>query len=52
MNRLYRQTDGTPNDSFITSQELEDMYPELEPEREDAGNQGKRAVFISKIGGT
>jgi len=38
--------------SFITSQELEDMYPELEPkEREDRIAEEKKAVFIMKIGG-
>ena len=37
---------------FITSQELEDMYPDLTPkEREDAICKEKRAVFIEKIGG-
>lgn len=55
VNRLYRQIrTELPNDIFfITSQELEDMYPELEPkEREDTITKEKRAVFISKIGGT
>ena len=38
--------------TFITSQELEDMYPELTPkEREDKIAEEKRAVFIMKIGG-
>jgi len=38
--------------SFITSQELEDMYPDLEPkEREDMIAKEKKAVFIMKIGG-
>lgn len=37
---------------FITSQELEDMYPDLTPkEREDAVAKRERAVFIMKIGG-
>ena len=37
---------------FITSQELEDMYPDLTPkEREDAVTKDHRAVFIMKIGG-
>lgn len=36
---------------FITSQELEDMYPKLTPqEREDRITEEKGAVFISKIG--
>lgn len=37
---------------YITSQELEDMYPHLSPkEREDAVTKEKMAVFIMKIGG-
>lgn len=37
---------------FITTQELEDMYPELDPrEREDRILKDKKAVFIMKIGG-
>jgi aspartate--ammonia ligase len=37
--------------SFITSQELEDMYPDLDPkEREDRIAKEKKAVFIMKIG--
>ena len=37
---------------FITAQELEDMYPDLEPkDRENAIAKEKRAVFIKKIGG-
>lgn len=37
---------------FITSQQLEDMYPELTPkEREDAICREKGAVFIMQIGG-
>jgi len=37
---------------FITTQELEDMYPELSPkEREDAIAMEKKAVFIMQIGG-
>lgn len=41
-----------PNEiSFITAQELEDMYPGLEPkEREDRITKDKKAVFIMKIG--
>jgi aspartate--ammonia ligase len=39
--------------SFITTQELEDMYPDLTPkEREDMIAKEKKAVFIMKIGGT
>lgn len=38
--------------TFITSQELEDMYPILSPkEREDAICKKHGAVFLSKIGG-
>jgi aspartate--ammonia ligase len=37
---------------FVTTQELEDMYPEALPkEREDLIAKAKGAVFISKIGG-
>lgn len=37
--------------SFITTQELEDMYPELTPkEREDAIAKDKGAVFLMQIG--
>jgi aspartate--ammonia ligase len=37
---------------FITTQELEDLYPTLSPkERENAITKEKRAVFIKKIGG-
>ncbi|MFL8711549.1 aspartate--ammonia ligase [Clostridioides sp. GD02377] len=39
--------------TFITSQELEDMYPELSPkEREDKIVKDKKAVFITQIGKT
>jgi aspartate--ammonia ligase len=38
--------------TFITSQELEDKYPNLTPkERENAIAKEKKAVFISQIGG-
>lgn len=38
---------------FITTQELEDLYPQLDPKgREDAILKEKKAVFIMKIGGT
>ena len=42
-----------PNDVFfITSQELEDMYPNLTPkQREDEITKAHRVVFISQIGG-
>lgn len=37
---------------FITTQELEDMYPNLSPvEREDEIAKEKKAVFVMKIGG-
>ncbi|EPY2273113.1 aspartate--ammonia ligase [Clostridium sporogenes] len=37
---------------FITSQELEDIYPDLDSkEREDAITKEKRAVFLMEIGG-
>ena len=37
---------------FITTQELEDMYPNLNPrEREDKIAKEKKAVFVMKIGG-
>ena len=39
--------------TFITTQELEDLYPELDPKgREDAILKEKKAVFIMKIGGS
>jgi aspartate--ammonia ligase len=39
--------------TFITTQELEDLYPELDPRaREDMITKEKKAVFIMKIGGT
>ena len=54
VNRTYRELQTfLPNEIFfITSQELEDMYPDLTPkQREDAITRDKRAVFIKKIGG-
>ncbi len=54
VNRLYRDIrTEIPNEIFfITTQELEDMYPNLTPkEREDAITKEKGAVFIMKIGG-
>jgi len=50
---LYPQLEKyLPDDIFfITSQELEDMYPELSPkEREDRIAEEKKAVFIMQIG--
>jgi len=38
--------------SFVTTQELEDLYPELDPsDRESAYVKGKGAAFVSRIGG-
>ena len=54
VNRLYKDLyTELPNEIFfITTQELEDMYPDLTPkEREDAVTKEHRAVFIMKIGG-
>ncbi len=54
VNRIYRDLrTELPNEIFfITTQELEDRYPEKTPkEREDAIAKEKRAVFIMKIGG-
>ena len=54
VNRTYRELQTfLPNEIyFITSQELEDRYPDLTPkQREDAITEEKRAVFIKKIGG-
>ena len=54
VNRHYNElrTDLPNEIFFITSQELEDMYPGLDAkEREDAITKEKRAVFIEKIGG-
>ena len=54
VNRHYNElrTDLPNEIFFITSQELEDRYPDLDPkEREDAITREKRAVFIEKIGG-
>lgn len=55
VNRHYNElkTDLPNEIFFITSQELEDRYPDLDPkEREDAIAREMRAVFIEKIGGT
>ncbi len=54
VNRLYRniQTEIPNEIFFITTQELEDRYPDLTPkEREDAITKEHGAVFIMKIGG-
>lgn len=54
VNRLYRdiQTEIPNEIFFVTTQELEDMYPDLTPkEREDAVTKEHGAVFIMKIGG-
>ncbi len=54
VNRLYRniQTEIPNEIFFVTTQELEDMYPKLTPkEREDAITKEHGAVFIMKIGG-
>lgn len=54
VNRLYTDLrTELPNEIFfITSQELEDMYPDMSAkDREHAITREKRAVFIEKIGG-
>lgn len=54
VNRLYRdiQTELPNEIYFITSQELEDLYPNKTPkEREDLISEAHGAVFIEKIGG-
>ncbi len=54
VNRLYRDINNDiPNEiTFITSQELEDMYPTKTPkERENIIAEKYGAVFIKKIGG-
>ncbi len=55
VNRLYRNVRTyIPNEIyFITSQELEDRYPDREPkERENLITKEHGAVFIEKIGGS
>ncbi|MBF1174463.1 MAG: aspartate--ammonia ligase [[Eubacterium] sulci] len=55
VNRLYRdiQTELPNEIYFITSQELEDLYPDKTPkEREHLITKAHGAVFIEKIGGT
>ena len=54
VNRLYRniQTELPNEIFFITTQELEDMYPDMTAkEREDVITKEHGAVFIMKIGG-
>jgi len=54
VNRLYRalQTELPNEIFFITTQELENMYPDLTPkERENTITKDKKAVFLMKIGG-
>ncbi|MBQ6622077.1 MAG: aspartate--ammonia ligase [Mogibacterium sp.] len=54
VNRLYRdiQTEIPNEITFITSQELEDRYPDKTPkEREDLAAKEYGAIFIKKIGG-
>ena len=54
VNRLYRDIQvEIPNEiTFITTQELEDAYPDKTPkEREDIVAEKYGAVFIKKIGG-
>lgn len=53
VNRLFAEIKTElPNEIFfLTSQELEDMYPDFTPkEREDAICKEKKAVFLTKIG--
>ena len=53
VNRLYRgiQTELPNEIFFVTTQELEDMYPDVTPEeREDLITREHGAVFIMKIG--
>lgn len=52
-NRYTNIPEILPEDIFfITTQELEDMYPSLSPkEREDMIAKDKKAVFVMKIGG-
>ena len=55
VNRLYRdiQTELPNEIYFITSQELEDLYPDKTPkERENLITKAHGAVFIENIGGT
>ena len=50
---MYIQTELPNEIYFITSQELEDLYPDKTPkERENLITKAHGAVFIEKIGGT
>ncbi|MBQ7703584.1 MAG: aspartate--ammonia ligase, partial [Firmicutes bacterium] len=54
VNRLYRDVrTEIPNEiTFITTQELEDRYPDLTPkEREDKAAEEYGAIFLMNIGG-
>jgi aspartate--ammonia ligase len=54
VNRTIRDIhNDLPNEIyFVTSQELEDKYPDLDPkERENACCREHRAIFVEKIGG-
>ncbi len=54
INRRYPQikTELPKEIFFLTTQELEDLYPDLSPkEREDAICREKKAVFLMQIGG-
>ncbi len=54
VNRLYRdiRTDLPNEITFVTTQELEDLYPDKTPhEREDIIAREKGAVFLGNIGG-
>ena len=54
VNRLYRDVrTEIPNEiTFITTQELEDRYPDLTPkEREDKACEEYGSIFLMKIGG-
>ena len=53
MNSASGRTEIPNEITFITSQELEDRYPDLTPkEREDAASKEYGAIFLMKIGGT
>ncbi|GAA0178723.1 aspartate--ammonia ligase [Clostridium sediminicola] len=55
VNSLYPEIEKflPENITFVTSQELEDKYPELSPkERENEITKEKGAVFVMQIGGT
>ena len=52
MPEVQRLKNNSPEEiTFITTQELEDMYPDLEPkERENKLLREKKAVFLMQIG--